>query len=73
MKEIIYQLECVKEHLNFINRQYNQVDFDIKVLEGCIDILAEMDKIIFPQTIGNRTFYNSEELIEWVKFKQDNK
>lgn len=72
MKEIIYQLECVKEHLNFIKTGYNQVDFDVKVLEGCISRLNDIDQLIFPHTIGTITFYSKEELIEWIKSKQTN-
>jgi hypothetical protein len=29
-----------------------------------------LDRIVFPQTIGNITYYSSEELIEWVKNQQ---
>ena len=29
-----------------------------------------LDSIVFPQTIGNITYYSSEELIEWVKNQQ---
>ena len=36
MDEIIYQLKCVKSHLDFIKTEYNPVDFDISVLEACI-------------------------------------
>ena len=30
----------------------------------------DIDIIVFPQTIGNITYYSSEELIEWVKNQQ---
>ena len=36
MDEIIYQLKCVKSHLDFIKTEYNPVDFDISILEACI-------------------------------------
>ena len=29
-----------------------------------------LDRIVFPQTIGNITYYSSEELIEWIKNQQ---
>ena len=72
MKEIVYQLECVKKHLNFIKTRCNQVDFDVEVLEGCISRLNDIDQLIFPHTIGTITFYSKEELIEWIKSKQTN-
>ena len=36
MHEIIYQLKCVKTHLDFIKKEYIPVDFDASVLEACI-------------------------------------
>lgn len=29
-----------------------------------------LEKIIFPQTIGNITFYNAQQLIKWVEDQQ---
>ena len=43
MDEIIFQLKCIKEHLNFIKPEYNSVDFDISVLEGCITQLERIN------------------------------
>lgn len=31
---------------------------------------ANLDSIVFPQTIGNITFYSSKELIKWVEDQQ---
>ena len=42
MKEIIFQLKCVREHLKFIKTEYNPVDFDISVLTTCISQLEEI-------------------------------
>lgn len=39
MKEIIFQLKCVREHLKWIKTEYNPVDFDINVLTTCISQL----------------------------------
>ena len=72
LDEIIYQLKCVKNHLDFIKTEYIPVDFDAKVLEACISQLEETNNnsLIFPHTINNITYYNREELIEWVKHQQ---
>ncbi|MDD5980166.1 MAG: hypothetical protein PUC23_03540 [bacterium] len=36
-EEIMFQLKCIKEHLKFISQTTDKsVDFDIKVLDGCI-------------------------------------
>lgn len=33
----MFQLKCIKEHLKFISQTTDKsVDFDIKVLDGCI-------------------------------------
>lgn len=71
MKEVIYQLKCIKNHLDFIKTGYIPVDFDIKVLEACISKLEEVNNnsLIFPHTINNITYYSKEELIEWIKKK----
>ena len=42
MKEIIFQLKCVREHLKFIKTEYNPVDFDISVLTTWISQLEEI-------------------------------
>ena len=42
MNEIIYQLKCVKSHLDFIKKEYTSVDFDVSVLESCI---AQLERI----------------------------
>ena len=42
MKEIIFQLKCIREHLKWIKTEYNPVDFDINVLTTCISQLEEM-------------------------------
>lgn len=37
VKEIMFQLRCIKEHLKFVSQTTDKsVDFDIQVLEGCI-------------------------------------
>lgn len=42
MSEVIFQLQCVKEHLKFVSKTIDKsVDFDTQVLEGCI---AEIEK-----------------------------
>ena len=39
-KEIMFQLKCIKEHLKFVSQTTDKsVDFDIKVLDGCISQL----------------------------------
>ena len=43
MNEIIYQLKCVKNHLDFIKTEYNPVDFDVSVLESCITQLEHIN------------------------------
>lgn len=43
MNEIIYQLKCVKNHLDFLNTEYVPVDFDAKVLEECITQLEHIN------------------------------
>lgn len=43
MNEIIYQLKCVKNHLDFIKTEYNLVDFDVSVLESCIAQLEHIN------------------------------
>ncbi len=43
MNEIIYQLKCVKNHLDFIKTEYNPVDFDVSVLESCITQLEHVN------------------------------
>lgn len=70
--EIICQLKCVKEHLNYMQTEYIPVDFDIKVLELCISQLEEIsnNSLIFPHTINNITYYNREQLVEWIKHQQ---
>lgn len=35
-----------------------------------MDEQPTLDSIVFPQTIGNITYYSAEELIEWVKKQQ---
>lgn len=69
LEEIIYQLKCVKNHLDFLNTEYIPVGFDAKVLESCISQIEEINNnsLIFPHTINNITYYNREELIELVK------
>lgn len=42
MDEIIYQLKCIKNHLNSISAEYNVIDFDISVLETCITQLEHI-------------------------------
>ena len=43
MEEVIFQLKCVKEHLDFISQNEDKsVDFDIQVLDACISQLEEM-------------------------------
>lgn len=45
MKEIIFQLNCIKEHLKHISKTTDKsVDFDIDVLEGCVSQLENVDK-----------------------------
>ena len=41
VNEIIFQLKCIKEHLNFIKQIDDSIIFDIKVLENCISQLEE--------------------------------
>lgn len=42
MSEVIFQLQCVKEHLKFVSKTIDKsVDFDTQVLDGCI---AEIEK-----------------------------
>ena len=33
--------------------------------------IKNVDAVIFPQTIGDITFYNSKELIKWVEDQQN--
>lgn len=33
--------------------------------------ISKPDKIVFPHTIGNITFYSSQELIKWVEYQQE--
>lgn len=33
--------------------------------------IAKPDTITFPHTIGNITFYSSQELIKWVEYQQE--
>lgn len=33
--------------------------------------MSKPDTIVFPQTIGNITFYSSKELIKWVEYQQE--
>ena len=35
-----------------------------------VDEQKTIDCIVFPQTIGDITFYNSEELLWWVTYQQ---
>ena len=42
----------------------------IPVIRQNILDMPILDSIVFPQTIGNITYYSSEELIEWVKNQQ---
>lgn len=42
-----------------------------KSLEEIIDEEPSLDCITFPQTIGDITYYNSNELIEWVEKEQE--
>lgn len=38
MEETLFQLKCIKEHLKFVSETTDKsVDFDIKVLDGCIN------------------------------------
>lgn len=69
LEEIIYQLKCVKNHLDFLSTEYIPIDFDAKVLEVCVSQLEKINNnsLIFPHTINNITYYNREQLIEWVK------
>lgn len=39
-------------------------------LKNQIIYSGELNAIIFPQTIGDITFYSSEELIKWVEEQQ---
>lgn len=43
MDEIIFQLKCVKNHLDFIKTEYDAVDFDASVLETCITQLEHIN------------------------------
>jgi preprotein translocase subunit Sss1 len=45
MKEVICQLNYIKEHLKFVSRTTEQsVDFDVEVLGNCVAMLEEMAK-----------------------------
>lgn len=35
-----------------------------------VDEQPTLDSIVFPQTIGDITFYSKDELFDWVKYKQ---
>lgn len=42
MEEIIFQLKCIKEHLDFISKNEDKsVNFDVQVLDTCISQLEE--------------------------------
>lgn len=43
MDEIIFQLKCIREHLNFIKTECPSVAFDIGVLNTCISQLQKSD------------------------------
>ena len=43
INEVLFQLKCIKEHLNFISKTDMSVNFDIQVLDGCI---SEIEKWI---------------------------
>lgn len=42
----------------------------IKTQVYIVPEFKKADEIIFPQTIGDITFYNSKELIKWVEDQQ---
>ena len=50
--------------------EWNSFFVPIPVIRQNILDMPVLDSIIFPQIIGNITFYSSEELIEWVKNHQ---
>ena len=44
LKDISFQLKCIKEHLNFVKKECTSVEFDVEVLDGCISILEKYDR-----------------------------
>ena len=41
--EIIYQLECVKKHIEFVAEYYfDEVKFDVAVLDTCISAIRNL-------------------------------
>ena len=44
LNDMLFQLKCIKEHLNFIKKESPSVEFDIEVLDGCIFILEKYDR-----------------------------
>lgn len=53
MDEIIFQLKCIKEHLNFIKIECPDIEFDVEVLDGCI-LQLELEKNKMVEELGNR-------------------
>ena len=49
---------------------YCQVTACTKYFQNQTKYLEEVDAIIFPQTIGDITFYSSKELVKWVEDQQ---
>ena len=49
---------------------YCQVTACTKYFQNQTVYLREIDAIIFPQTIGDITFYSSKELMKWVEDQQ---
>ena len=53
------ELEIIKEAIELLKEVWH-----MRVIK------ADIDAIIFPQTIGSVTYYSSAELIEWVEKQQ---
>ena len=49
---------------------WEQFKVPISIVRQNILDMPILDSIVFPQTIGNITYYSSEELIEWIENQQ---
>lgn len=63
LNEMLFQLKCIKEHLNFVKKECPTVGFDIEVLDGCISILEKYDRSCIDYFDGAEEF--SVRLKDW--------
>ena len=56
--------------MNYEEYLKNELEKDKELFKEYMSLLTEDEYIIFPQTIGNMTYYSKTDLFEWVETQQ---